>query len=62
MNLTTNEAKLVLKVEQAVPFFGVVDIRASLRYYVEGLGFEVTKQWVVDSKVRWCWLQRGGAA
>lgn len=27
--------------KQAVPFFGVTDIEASLRFYVEGLGFVV---------------------
>ena len=26
-------------VRQAVPFFGVTDIDASLRFYVDGLGF-----------------------
>ena len=49
-------------VQQAVPFFMVSDIKASLRFYVEGLGFKRTKQWIVDDKIRWCWLQLGGAA
>ena len=49
-------------VQQAVPFFMVSDIEASLRFYVEGLGFKRTKQWIVDDKIRWCWLQLGGAA
>ena len=34
----------------------------SLRYYVDGLGFEMKNKWVVDEKVRWCWLELGGAA
>src|SRR5690349_12248778 len=34
----------------------------SLRYYVEGLGFTTKHKWVVDGKVRWCWLALGGAA
>ena len=47
---------------QAVPFFGVSDMDASLRFYVDGLGFEVTKKWIVNGKIRWCWLQLGGGA
>jgi lactoylglutathione lyase len=49
-------------VKQAVPFFGVASMEASLAYYVEGLGFQRTNQWVVDGKIRWCWLEQGGAA
>lgn len=49
-------------VEQAVPFFMVTNMEASLRFYVEGLGFEMTKKWLPERKIRWCWLQLGGAA
>jgi lactoylglutathione lyase len=49
-------------VQQAVPFLMVSDMEASLRFYVEGLGFTRTKQWIVDGKIRWCWLQLEGAA
>lgn len=49
-------------VRQAVPFFGVTDIDASLRFYVDGLGFEMTRQWIDDGKLRWCWLQLDDAA
>ncbi len=49
-------------VKQAVPFFGVSDIEQSVQYYVDGLGFEMTKEWVVDGKLRWCWLELGNAA
>ncbi|HEX8692009.1 MAG TPA: VOC family protein [Longimicrobium sp.] len=49
-------------VRQAVPFFGVTSMDASLRYYVDGLGFTMTLNWIVEGKVRWCWLERGGAA
>src|SRR5271169_5922429 len=49
-------------VQQAVPFFGVKNIAESIRYYVEGLGFEMTQKWIDEGKLRWCWLQRGGAA
>ena len=49
-------------VKQAVPFFGVTDIEASLRFYVEGLGFTVTQQWAPAGRIRWCWLEIGAAA
>ena len=49
-------------VKQAVPFFGVASMEVSLRYYLDGLGFRVTNQWVVDGKIRWCWLEIGSAA
>ena len=49
-------------VKQAVPFFGVSNIEASLRFYVDGLGFEMTRQWIDEGKLRWCWLQLDGAA
>jgi lactoylglutathione lyase len=57
-----SEAKGEPNVQQAVPFFRVMDIEASVRYYVDGLGFEITQQWVDEGKLRWCWLQREGAA
>ena len=59
MNLNTEPEP---NVRQAVPFFAVSNIEASVRYYVDGLGFEMTRQWIDDGKLRWCWLQRGGAA
>jgi catechol 2,3-dioxygenase-like lactoylglutathione lyase family enzyme len=49
-------------VQQAVPFFAVANIEESVRYYVDGLGFKMTKQWVFEGKLRWCWLQLGDAA
>jgi catechol 2,3-dioxygenase-like lactoylglutathione lyase family enzyme len=56
-------------VREAVPFFGVSDMAASLRFYVDGLGFRMTNCWMPDvpgpdglSKVRWCSLQLGGAS
>lgn len=49
-------------VEQAVPFFMVADIARSLRFYVDGLGFRKTKEWVPDGQLQWCWLELGGAA
>ncbi len=49
-------------VRQAVPFFWVRDIRESLRFYVEGLGFTQTREWIDGGRLRWCWLELGGAA
>jgi catechol 2,3-dioxygenase-like lactoylglutathione lyase family enzyme len=49
-------------VSPVVPFLGVTDIDASLRFYVDGLGFTVTNQWAPTGRVRWCWLELGGAA
>lgn len=56
------EKKTAAKVKQAVPFFMVSNMEESLRYYVEGLGFEMTKKWIDDGKLRWCWLEIGDAA
>lgn len=49
-------------VQQAVPFFWVRDIEASVRFYAQGLGFTVTKEWIDEGKLRWCWLELGSAA
>ena len=57
-------------IKQAVPFFRVTDMESSLRFYVGGLGFTIKRQWVPeggehypsDGKIRWCWLELGGAA
>jgi lactoylglutathione lyase len=58
------QAKTEANVQQAIPFFRVSNMETSLRFYVEGLGFEMTKKWTPDGdgKVRWCWLQHGNAA
>jgi lactoylglutathione lyase len=47
---------------QAVPFFNVKDIEASLRFYVERLAFTITRQWSPGGRIRWCWLERDGVA
>jgi lactoylglutathione lyase len=57
-------------VKQAVPFFGVLDMEVSLRFYVDGLGFKLERQWVPegdehypsDGRIRWCRLELGEAA
>lgn len=49
-------------VKQAVPFFMVTDIERSVKFYTEGLHFEMINKWIDKDKLRWCWLQWGGAA
>ena len=58
-----------VNVKQAVPFFGVSNMEASLRFYIEGLGFKMKHWWVPDraednpdGRIRWCWLQLGDAS
>jgi lactoylglutathione lyase len=58
----TPETNREPNVQQAVPFFMVSNMEASLRFYIDGLGYKRTNQWIVDNKIRWCWLQLGGAA
>jgi lactoylglutathione lyase len=56
------EAATEANVRQAVPLFGVSDIETSVRYYVDGLGFEMTRKWIDEGRLRWCWLELGAAA
>jgi len=58
-----------VNVKQAVPFFGVSNMEASLRFYVDGLGFKMKHWWIPDriddspdGRIRWCWLELGDAA
>jgi catechol 2,3-dioxygenase-like lactoylglutathione lyase family enzyme len=56
------EVAVSANVKQAVPFFNVTDIEASLRFYVDGLGCTLTNKWVPEGRIRWCWLRIGDAA
>lgn len=49
-------------VTQAVPFFNVTDMDASLRFYVDGLGFVLKQKWEPEGRMRWCWLEIGDAS
>jgi lactoylglutathione lyase len=49
-------------VKQAVPFFAVSNMEASLRFYLDGLGGVMKLKWIDEGKLRWCWLELGGAA
>lgn len=59
------DAVVAPNVKQAVPFFMVTDIEASLHFYVDGLGFAVTNEWRPEKamgRIQWCCLQLGNAA
>src|SRR5205809_6555714 len=56
------DSKIVGSVTAVVPFLGVSDMDRSVGYYVDGLGFTMTKKWVDDGKLRWCWLEKGAAS
>ncbi len=57
-------------VKQAVPFLGVTDMEASLRFYVHGLRFTIKRQSIpegdkhypTDEMICGCWLELGDAA
>jgi len=49
-------------IKQAVPFFAVSEIEASVHFYVAGLGFELTNRWAPEGRLRWCWLRRDDVA
>jgi lactoylglutathione lyase len=49
-------------VKQVVPFFRIADMERSLRFYMDGLGFTMKYRWIPEDKIRWCWLELGGAA
>lgn len=58
-------------VKRAVPFFGVSNMEASPRFYVDGLSFKMKRWWIPDEadghfhhdgRIRWCWLELGDAA
>ena len=48
--------------KQVVPFLRVSEMERSVRFYIDGLGFTMKHEWLVDGKLRWCWLTRGGAS
>jgi len=52
-----DKAAVAANVKQAVPFFMVTDMEASLRFYVDGLGFAVKNQWLPRGRIEWCWLE-----
>ncbi len=66
---SVHESAMALKpgdtpnIRLAVPFFGVKDIDASARFYVDGLGFTDDAALGAGRRgSRWCWLELGGSA
>ena len=51
-----------MKVTEVVPFLAVADMRASLAFYVDGLGFAMENKWIDGGVLRWCQLRLGAAA
>jgi len=47
-----------MNIRQTIPFFAVSDMEASLIFYVDGLGFEITNKWIPERKIEWCALKR----
>lgn len=60
--MTTQTAIDLIGVEQCVNLLLIRSMEASLRFYVDGLGFRKTNQWIHDGRLEWCWLELGGAA
>ena len=50
-----------MNVNEVVPLFAVSDMKQSLTFYVDGLGFEMQNKWEDGGIVRWCRLQIGNA-
>ena len=53
---------LQIGVQQVVPLLLVRSMDSSLRFYVDGLGFRMTNQWIHNGSLEWCWLQLGDGA
>lgn len=56
------DTKIANNIEQTVPFFRVSSMENSVRFYSEGLAFEIRKKWSPGGKLSWCWLKRDSAA
>ncbi len=56
------ESIIADNVQQAVPFFNVSSMQDSLRFYIDGLGFEIAHKWIDEGQLRWCSLKLGGAS
>jgi len=51
-----------MNVTETVPFLRVTSMEVSIPFYVDGLGFTMPNKWIVDEKIRWCWLTLGEAS
>lgn len=50
------------QVTEAIPFLTVSDMRRSLAFYQDGLGFEIELVWRPEGEIRWCQIRLGKAA
>jgi hypothetical protein len=48
--------------KKAVPFFRAYNMQESLKFYVDGLGFDIKIKWEPRGTIEWCWLERDGVA
>ena len=51
-----------INIKQAVPFFMVKNMEASLDFYANKLGFSIAMDWQPRGKIEWCWLTRDAIA
>jgi lactoylglutathione lyase len=63
------EASAEPNITEVVPFLGVTSMDVSLKFYINGLGFEMKHHWIPDrsedtpdGRIRWCWLTLGQAS
>jgi len=47
-------------IQYSISMFMVSNMEASLKFYVDGLGFKILNTWTPRGKIEWCWLQREG--
>lgn len=47
-------------IQYSTPLFMVSNMEASLKFYIDGLGFNLLNTWKPLGKIEWCWLQREG--
>jgi len=59
MNTASNANR---NVKEVVPFLHVSSMELSVRFYLDGIGFTMNHKWVVEGKLRWCWLSIGNAS
>jgi catechol 2,3-dioxygenase-like lactoylglutathione lyase family enzyme len=51
-----------MNVKEVVPFLSVSSMERSIRFYIDGLGFEMKHKWEPEGQLRWCWITLGGAS
>jgi len=56
------QSALAADVRAGVSLNMVTNMTRSLAFWIDGLGFTLKNKWVVEDKIRWCWLERGTAA